>query len=80
MRKWVYTIAFLFFLGLIIPCQAIDENDKDRYEKWVENEALLLLSQEEVKEFKSLQTDEERDKFIELFWAKRDPSPGTEGE
>ncbi|MFC2166278.1 GWxTD domain-containing protein [Acidobacteriota bacterium] len=78
MRKWVYAIAFLFFLGLIIPCQAVAENDKDRYEKWVDNEALLLLSQEEMKEFKSLKTDEERDKFIELFWAKRDPSPGTE--
>lgn len=79
MRKWFYSIVFLFFLSLIIPCQAINGNEKDRYEKWVDNEAVLLLSQDEVKEFKSLKTDEERDKFIELFWARRDPSPGTKG-
>jgi len=77
MKKWVYAIIMLFILSTVIPCQA-GETDEDKYKTWVEKEVNWLLSAEEEKEFKALQTDEERDKYIELFWAKRDPTPGTQ--
>jgi len=76
MTKWVSAIIMLFILSLVIPCQAGDE-DEDKYTNWVEKEAKLLLSSEEESEFKALPTDEDKEKFIELFWAKRDPTPGT---
>ena len=37
-----------------------------------------IISDEERAAFTRLQTDAERQKFIELFWLRRDPTPGTE--
>ncbi len=42
---------------------------------WMKEEVKLLITSEEESAFKKLKTDEEKDKFIALFWAKRDPSP-----
>jgi GWxTD domain-containing protein len=36
-----------------------------------------FITRNEDKAFKKLGTDEERAEFIERFWARRDPSPGT---
>lgn len=37
-----------------------------------------IISDYEKNAFVSLQSDEERDGFIEAFWVNRDPTPGTE--
>ena len=39
---------------------------------------VYIISDEEKKAFKTLQTDEEREQFIEQFWLRRDPTPDTE--
>ena len=75
MKKWVYAVIMLFILGTCIPCLAEDEEDK--YKTWVDKEVKLLLTDDEINEFKAIPADEEKDKYIELFWAKRDPTPGT---
>jgi GWxTD domain-containing protein len=49
----------------------------DQYDKWVDETAKVLISKEEKDAFKKLKTNEEKEKFIADFWAKRDPSPGT---
>ncbi|HJQ39549.1 MAG TPA: GWxTD domain-containing protein [Thermoanaerobaculia bacterium] len=36
-----------------------------------------LLTKDEVTEWKSVQTDEQAKAFIDKFWARRDPTPGT---
>ena len=36
-----------------------------------------LLTREEQKQWKAIATDEQAKAFIDLFWARRDPSPGT---
>ena len=36
-----------------------------------------IMTAEEKAQWKTLQTDQEADDFIALFWAKRDPTPGT---
>lgn len=51
---------------------------KDKYEKWLKEEVFLIITSEEEKEFKQLKTDKEREDFIAIFWAKRDPTPLTE--
>lgn len=75
MKKWIYTVLMLFFLNLVIPCLADDEEDK--YQNWVDKEVKLLLTADEISEFKAIQSDADKDEYIELFWAKRDPTPGT---
>lgn len=74
MRK---KIGFIIISVFIISLAAYGEKKMDKYENWFK-EVSLLLSKEEKAEFKKLKTSEEKDKFIELFWAKRDPSPKTE--
>jgi GWxTD domain-containing protein len=48
------------------------------YKKWMNEEVIYIITDEERKAFKQLQTDEERQQFIEQFWLRRDPTPDTE--
>jgi len=45
--------------------------------KWVDQDVVYIISDDEVAAFKRLTTDEEKYHFIEQFWTRRDPSPGT---
>ncbi|MGA2434634.1 MAG: GWxTD domain-containing protein, partial [Bryobacteraceae bacterium] len=47
------------------------------YKKWLNEDVVYIITDEEKKAFKSLQTDEEREQFIEQFWLRRDPTPDT---
>src|SRR6266404_5509967 len=48
------------------------------YKKWLNEEVVYIISDEERKAFRGLATDEERQQFIEQFWLRRDPTPDTE--
>jgi len=48
------------------------------YKKWLNEEVVYILTDEERKTFGRLETDEERQQFIEQFWLRRDPTPDTE--
>ena len=48
------------------------------YTKWLEEEVVYIIMPEERATFLALQTDAEREHFIEQFWKRRDPTPGTE--
>lgn len=47
------------------------------YKKWLQEDVVWIISDQERKAFRQLQTDEERQRFIQQFWSRRDPSPGT---
>jgi GWxTD domain-containing protein len=47
------------------------------YRKWLTEDVAYIITDEERAAFKKLQTDEERDQFIEQFWLRRDPTPDT---
>lgn len=44
---------------------------------WAKGPVQFLMTPDEVKQWNALQTDAEADAFIALFWARRDPTPGT---
>lgn len=73
--KKLFILVFLI-LFLLPPLSLFAK--KDKYEKWLKDEVFLIITKEEEKEFKALKTDKERDDFIAIFWAKRDPTPLTE--
>ncbi len=50
---------------------------RDVIKRWIDNEGSLLVTESEAKVFKTLQTDEERENFIEIIWRRRDPDPDT---
>ncbi len=47
------------------------------YRKWLNEDVAYIITDEERAAFKRLQTDEEREQFIEQFWLRRDPTPDT---
>jgi GWxTD domain-containing protein len=47
------------------------------YQKWVNEDVVYIIAPEEKAAFLRMKSDEEREKFIEQFWARRDPTPGT---
>jgi GWxTD domain-containing protein len=48
------------------------------YKKWLDEDVVYIISDEERKAFKQLSNDEERDQFIEAFWQRRNPTPDSE--
>jgi len=51
---------------------------KKAYKDWLEKDVDIIITDQERKAFKKLQTDEEREQFIEQFWRRRDPDPDTD--
>jgi GWxTD domain-containing protein len=51
---------------------------KEAYKKWLSTDVDYIITKEEKRAFLALQTDEERENFIENFWRRRDPNPDTE--
>ena len=48
------------------------------YRKWLDEDVVYIITDEERAAFRQLSNDEERDNFIEAFWQRRDPTPDTE--
>ena len=57
--------------------KALKQELKGSYKQWLEQDVKWIISDEEMKSFKSLSNDEERDRFIENFWLRRNPNPDS---
>ncbi len=47
------------------------------YDKWLHEEVVYIITDQERADFKRLETDTERDRFIKDFWERRNPTPGS---
>src|SRR5436189_3459650 len=84
----------LLALGFAVPSSLAqktkeqqDPSDKPRnvkpelkkaYKDWLEKDVTYVITDEERKAFKKLATDDERERFIEELWRRRDPDPDTD--
>lgn len=80
--KKISLLLFLPALLLSIPLgtPASKKEPKDlpeQYRKWLEEEAIYIIRPKEKDIFLQLETDKEREIFIDAFWKQRDPTPGT---
>jgi len=57
--------------------KAIQKEMETPYKKWIEEEVPYIITNEEKAAFKKLTTDDEREQFIESFWERRNPTPGS---
>ncbi len=48
------------------------------WKKWMNEDVVYIITDEEKLAFKRLRTDDERQQFVEQFWLRRDPTPDTE--
>lgn len=55
----------------------IQKEMESPYKKWINGPIGYIITPAERSAFKKLTTDEERDQFIEEFWRRRNPSPGS---
>lgn len=70
----------LVFLATFPQTRKADSSVKNlppKYKKWLEEEVVYIITKKEREVFLALQTDRERDIFIEAFWKQRDPTPNT---
>lgn len=47
------------------------------YDAWLKSDVAYIIEDREKAKFEGLKTEEERTKFIEQFWLRRDPTPAT---
>jgi GWxTD domain-containing protein len=47
------------------------------WKKWLDEDVTYIITDEERKAFKQMNTDDEREQFVEQFWLRRDPTPDT---
>jgi GWxTD domain-containing protein len=57
--------------------KAMQKEMESPYKKWLEEEVPYIITNEERAAFKKLTTDDEREQFIENFWERRNPNPGS---
>lgn len=66
------------------PEKANKQSEKKRrreldtpYKKWLDQEVVYIITDDERTAFLGMTTNEEREQFIEQFWLRRDPTPDT---
>jgi len=88
LRSIVTALLLVSFSTLTIPAQEPKRNPEEQsrkvkqelkkaYVDWIQD-VDPILTQPEREAWKKLQTDEERDRFIQIVWDIRDPDPDTE--
>ena len=72
--SWKNVVAIVIGLALAAPAFA---GLSSEYAGWADGPIGFLLTKKERKQWKRITTDAEAKRFIELFWARRDPNLDT---
>ncbi len=57
--------------------RALYKELNSQYKKWLDEDVVYIITPEERRAFLHLQTNEEREQFIEAFWQRRNPDPDS---
>jgi len=77
MRKLFIILLTLVLFFSFSEAKPKKEELPKRYKEWLEEEVVYIIGPREREVFLQLETDRDRDLFIEAFWRHRDPTPGT---
>ncbi len=53
------------------------EEQQDYYKKWLKEDVVYIITDEEIEVFDKFTTEDEKEEFIEQFWYRRDPDLRT---
>jgi len=78
LRKRAWVPAFVVSLAMALSAAPADKLKlPERYQKWLDEEVVYIITPTEKDVFLKLGTDRERDLFLEAFWKHRDPTPDS---
>ena len=80
MRFLLYTLMAVMMFCVADP--SVFAKDKEsklppQYREWLDRDVAYIITRGEKTQFLSLTSDAERDKFIDWFWAIRNPNPDS---
>jgi GWxTD domain-containing protein len=80
-KRLLFIIIFSFAAPASYAGQERDpqrrEEAEDYFDRWLREDVLYVITAEERVVFQQLTTAEEKERFIEQFWNRRDPDPRT---
>ena len=68
---------FLLLTSVALGQSVRDEESEEHFRKWLDEDVRYIVNPEEKSVFQELSTPEEKERFIEQFWLRRDPDPKT---
>jgi GWxTD domain-containing protein len=78
---WAPAMALAVLLvtsGVLVAAWRMDPAPQpESWQKWLHEDVVYIISDEEKAAFEHLTSDAERLQFVEQFWERRDPTPGT---
>jgi GWxTD domain-containing protein len=77
-NRWVGLLLVALCLPLAAaqnPARTLTIIDRNPYQKWLNEDVRYIITDQERADFKKLTTEQQRDSFIEAFWARRNPHP-----
>jgi GWxTD domain-containing protein len=82
LKTFVYRVpALLLIFICLVPCLYAADRSRDlppNYRHWLNEEVNYIIDSQEKKQFVALQTDAQRDSFIDGFWRIRNPDPNSD--
>src|SRR5215475_13604448 len=79
--RWACVGVALLALSLAVPTPAAQKTaqkkEEDFFKKWLSEDVVYIITNDELAAAKRLSTPEEQEAFIQAFWERRDPTPGT---
>jgi len=78
--NWKRFKGFLLIVVIILPLKLLPNQNlklEKKYEEWIKEEVIYIITPIEKEVFYKLETDRDRDLFMDEFWRQRDPTPGT---
>ncbi len=77
--KRTFVRPFLLLLAAVVTASAHQRRAElpERYKTWLDEEVVYIITKTERSVFLELQSDRERELFIEAFWKHRDPTPNS---
>lgn len=61
----------------LLTATAASAQVSEKYTQWREGPVQWIMTGDEQKAWRNVKTDAEASAFVDLFWARRDPTPGT---
>lgn len=78
LTAFALVFAFAFMGNAPVQAQKLSEKQLPKmYREWLDRDVVYIITKEERDTFLKLTSDEARDKFIDRFWALRNPDPGS---